>query len=274
MTLTSLPFPSGSTSFVNSTAHGLTSTPFEPHYPGAFTLASSKSAGCLDLHPIFTGFNAFCLLLTTLFLSPSPPILFSILIILGYLQITLISDPPLQPPDWSGILGGILPALFTGYWIYITSFRRTLNAFSSLPFELALWQGAGYWIGIESSTIFAKLPISRLGYGGLDNAGIVTLVIIVGVVVIVVGIQAWQMRKAGLLQFYLVRSVPSSVFQRLGTNSNPDTSPLSQFWWSWPKFQVTRFGCITIYSRSRLCLCSACLIESRFSVRLSPLACF
>ncbi len=207
ITINPLPYPTGSSSFLNSTSHGLTSARFAPQFPGAYTLTSDPSTRCLDLHPIVTGVNALCLLLTTLFLSPSPSILFSILTLLGYVLIVLFSDPPNQPPDWSGILGGLLPVLFTSYWIYRTSFRRTLNAFTSLPFDLSFWQGAGYWIGIESSTIFAKLPISRLGYGGLDAAGVITLVIIIVIVVIVVAIQAWQMRKAGLLQYYLIRSV-------------------------------------------------------------------
>lgn len=152
-----------------------------------------------------TGFNAFCLLLTTLFLSPSQSLLFSILLILGYLHIFLFSDPPTQPPDWSAIVGGLLPVVFTGYWIYNTSFKRTLRAFTALPFDLAWWQGAGYWIGIESSTIFAKLPIQRLGYGGLSSWGVITIIIIAIVAALIVGIQAWQMRKAGLLQYYLFR---------------------------------------------------------------------
>lgn len=207
VTLYPLPYPTGSSDFLNITAHGLTSSAFAPHFPGAFTLSSTPSTGCIDLHPTMTGFNAFCLLLTTLFLAPSPAILFSTLIILGYLQIVLFSDPPSQPPGWSYILGGILSVLFTSYWIYYTSFRRTLTAFMNLPFDVTWWQGAGYWIGIESSTIFAKLPIQRLGYGGLSSAGVITLIIIILVGITVVAVQAWQMRKAGLLQYYLLRYV-------------------------------------------------------------------
>ena len=210
ISLVPLAFPLGSSSFRTTTSNGITSTPFAPHYPGAYTLSRLSSSSCLDLHPVVTGFNAFCLLLTTLFLSPPPAVLFGILALLGYLQIVLFSDPSTQPPDWSSILGAILPIFLTSYWIYHTSFKRTLRAFRGLPFDLAFWQGAGYWIGIESSTIFAKLPISRLGYGGLNGAGVITIVIIVLVVVLVVGIQAWQMRKAGLLQYYLFRwSSPS-----------------------------------------------------------------
>ena len=195
----------GASNFLSNTYSRLTSTAFAPHFPGAFTISSDRTNGCLDLHPIVTGFNAFCLLFTTLFLSPPSCILFSILVILGYLQIMLFSDPPSVPPDWSAILGGLLPVLFTSYWIYHTSFKRTLYGFTSLPFDVMWWQGAGFWIGIESYTIFAKLPIQTLGYGGLSNAGVVTITLIAIVAAIVVGVQAWQMRKAGLLQYYLLR---------------------------------------------------------------------
>lgn len=130
---------------------------------------------------------------------------------MGYSQIVLFSNPPHQPLDWSPILGGLLPVILSSYWIYHTSFRRTLHAFKGLPFELAWWQGVGYWLSIENSTIFAKLPISRLGYGELSVAGVITLVVIIGIVIVVVGVQAWQMRKGGLLQHYLVRYVYTPI---------------------------------------------------------------
>ena len=229
-----LPFITGASDFLSNTYSRLTSTAFAPHFPGAFTISSDRTNGCLDLHPIVTGFNAFCLVITTLFLSPSPCILFSVLVILGYLQIMLFSDPPSVPPDWSAILGGLLPVLFTSYWIYHTSFKRTLYGFTSLPFDVMWWQGAGFWIGIESYTIFAKLPIQTLGYGGLSNAGVVTITLIAIVAAIVVGVQAWQMRKAGLLQYYLLRYTNLSFIRLALTNCQilsprPDHDHPSQY---------------------------------------------
>ena len=149
--------------------------------------------------------NAFCLLVLTLFLAPPPYVLFTVLLLLGWLQITLLSNPRYAPPQWDYILGGLPAVAFAGYWFYKISFRRTLYAFQGLPVEMALWQGLGYWIGIESSTIFSKLPIQRLGYGTLSPAGVITIIVIVVIVLVVVVVQAWQARKLGLLQYYIVR---------------------------------------------------------------------
>ncbi|WVQ86196.1 hypothetical protein IAT38_008364 [Cryptococcus sp. DSM 104549] len=202
-----LAYPSGFSNFLSSASHGIVSTGFAAPFPGAFTLSPLSSFGCWDLHYILTGFNALCLLLTTIFLRPSPSLLFSILLVLGYFHIVLLSDAPSYPPNWETILGGLIPVLMTGYWAWKMAFKRTMRGFVDLPVEMGLWQGAGYWIGIESSTIFARLPISRLGYDALDPSGVIALTFIVVVVVIVVLIQAWDMRKMGLLRYYLARYV-------------------------------------------------------------------
>jgi hypothetical protein len=161
----------------------------------------------MDLHPIITGVNAFYLLFVILLLRPSPAVLYSILVILGYAQVALISDPPYSPPYWETFFGRLIPVLFASYFFWKVAFRRTLTAFRDLPVETAIWQGFGYWIGIESSTIFAKLPIQRLGYGQLGATGVITLIVSIVIVAVVVLVQAWQMRKYGLLQYYLVRCV-------------------------------------------------------------------
>jgi len=191
--------------FIGSKANGVDSTSFLPDYPGAYELVSDLSGGCIDLHPVITGINAICLLLLTLFLSPPPPVLFSVLLLLGWGQITLLSNPRYAPPHWDYILGGLPAVIFAGYWFYKVSFKRTLYAFRDLPVETAIWQGIGYWIGIESSTIFSKLPVQRLGYGQLSPEGVITIIIIVVLVLVVVLVQAWQARKFGLLQYYILR---------------------------------------------------------------------
>lgn len=129
-----------------------------------------------------------------------------ILVFLGYTQIVFISNPRSQPPDWEYVFASFGPVIFVGYWAYKISFKRTIEGFKRLPFELAFWQGGGFWVGVESGQIFSKLPIDRLGYDALDPAGIITLVIILVIVVIVAVIQAWTLRKVGLLQYYLIRS--------------------------------------------------------------------
>ena len=210
VSLKPLDFPSGISNLLGSTSHGVASLSFSPSYPGAYSLEFGNGSGCLDLHPIITAVNAVFLLIVTLFLSPSPGVLFTILVILGYLQIVLISDPSSLPPDWSWIFGGLPQVLLTGYWAWHVSFSRTLPAFTHLPVEVTLWQGVGFWLGTESSTIFNKLPIQRLGYGALSASGVISLVVILVVVVILVLIQAWQMRKYGMLQYYLIRWVSIS----------------------------------------------------------------
>lgn len=212
MTLNPLGYPANDTTFPGSTAFGILSIPFLPSFPGAFSLSpSSFSNGCMDLHPIISAFNALMLFLVTVFLSPSPCVLFTILLLLGYGQIVLISDPPDLPPVWENILGGLLPVVFTGYWMYRVAFKRTLDGFAELPLELGLWQGLGYRIGIESSTIFAKLPISRLGYGKLDAGGVTALVVILVIVALVAVLQAWDMRKAGFLRHYILWQVSANA---------------------------------------------------------------
>jgi hypothetical protein len=211
--------------FVGLDANGVKSVSFEPSFPGAFELFSNGTGGCLDLHPIITGVNAACLLLVTLFLAPAPAVFFALILILGYLQIVLVSNPPNQPPYWDRVLGGLPAVLMAGYFFWRISFKRTLEAFQHLPVEVALWQGMGFWIGIESSTIFSKLPIQRLGYGALSAAGVITIIVIVIIVAIIVLVQAWQARKYGLLQYYIVRWVVSRTMILLTT----DTSCSCQF---------------------------------------------
>lgn len=154
------------------------------------------------------GFNAVCLLVLTFFLRPPSSLLFAILLVLGYFQITLFSDVPNFPPDWQSLFGGLIPVLITGYWIWKQAFSITLPHFRDAPFTLALWQGAGYWVGVESSTVFARFPISRLGYDTLTPSGFLALMIIVGLILLVIGYQALAMRKQGLLRYYLVRYLP------------------------------------------------------------------
>lgn len=72
--------------------------------------------------------------------------------------------------------------------------------------ELALWQGLGYWIGIESSTIFARLPLSgRIGYDGIPPDGKGVLAVLILIVAFIAVLQAWDLRKYGMLQYYIVR---------------------------------------------------------------------
>jgi hypothetical protein len=97
--------------------------------------------------------------------------------------------------------------MIAGYWFYRTSFKRTLEGFGDRPIERALWQGIGYWIGVEQSNIFARLPIRRLGVDPLGADGVVTLIVIIVIVVIIVLRQAWDMRKWGMLRYYLYRWV-------------------------------------------------------------------
>ncbi|OCF45580.1 hypothetical protein I317_00482 [Kwoniella heveanensis CBS 569] len=205
----SLPYPDGASNFMSSFSAGLNSTGFAPNFPGAFRLTSHSITGCLDLHFIVTGFNAFCLLMTTLFLRPPSSLLFIILLVGGYFHLILFADPPDIPPDWENIIAGLPAVLLAGYWMWKLAFKRTLEGFmtSDLPFEVALWQGLGFWLGVESRTVFARLPISRLGYDALDPAGVITLVIIIMIVVTVVLVQAWSMRKYGLLRYYIIRYI-------------------------------------------------------------------
>lgn len=192
---------------IGSSSNGVQSLSFAPQFYGAFALSSLSSSGCMDLHPIITSVNAICLFITTVLLSPRPGVLFTILLLLGYVQILLVSNSPSQPPNWDTVLGRLPPTLAAGYWMWRVSFKRTLEAFTHLPLETALWQGAGFWIGVESSTIFASLPIDRLGYGQLSASGVVALVVIIVVVLLLVLVQAWQARKFGMLQYYLVRYI-------------------------------------------------------------------
>jgi hypothetical protein len=211
ISVSALPFSQGGSNFESSSSNGITSAPFAPFFPGAYALARLARNGCLDIHPIITTYNAICLFLLTLLLSPPPWILMHILVFLGYTQIVFVSDPRAQPPQWEYVFSSFGPVIFAGYWAYQVAFKRSIEGFKRLPFELAFWQGTGYWIGVESAQIFGKLPINRLGYDALDPGGIVTLTIILVFVVIVVAIQALTLRKVGLLQYYILRYVVFSI---------------------------------------------------------------
>ncbi|WVR08780.1 hypothetical protein IAU60_005838 [Kwoniella sp. DSM 27419] len=202
-----MPYPQGHSGYASSESNGLVSIAFSPFFPGAFRLSAHLASGCLDLHYIITGVNAFCLAVTTLFMRPPPALLFTILLVGGYFHLTLFVNPPHVPPNWETIFARLPPVLLTGYWAWQVSFKRTMGGFIELPFEHALWQGAGFWMGIESHVIFAKLPISRLGYDALDPGGVIALTVIIVIMVMVVLVQAWQMRKYGLLRYYLIRYI-------------------------------------------------------------------
>lgn len=211
VSVTPLPYPEGTADFPGYESSGLTSTAFSPNYPGAYRLTATGSRdSCMDYHWPITAFNAVMLFVYTLLFTPPPVVLFSTLLVLGFYQITLVSDPPRQPPDWSLVLQRLLPVLVTGYWIWRVSFARSLNAFyaAKLFLEMAFWQGLGFWIGIESSTLFAKIPISRLGYGALSADAVIALIIIVVLVIVVVGIQVLQYRRLGHVRYYLAWYLP------------------------------------------------------------------
>jgi hypothetical protein len=233
ISLTALPFTQGSSNFQSSTSNGLTSASFLPSFPGAYALSRIGRNGCLDIHPIVSVYNAICLFLLTALMSPSPWVLMHILVFLGFTQIVFISNPRSQPPDWEYVFASFGPVIFVGYWAYKISFKRTIEGFRRLPFELAFWQGGGFWVGVESAQIFSRLPIDRLGYDALDPAGVITLVIILVIVVIVAVIQAWALRKVGLLQYYLLRSACRS-----------SSSPV------WRPHQLTVAGIFRLYRYS------------------------
>lgn len=205
------PYPVGSSNFLNSTSHGLTSTPFKPRFPGAFELESSGSwAGCMDYHWPLTVYNVLALFIFTTLFFPRPAILTTVVLVMGYAHVVLVSDPPSRPPNWSGVIQGVPPVLLAGYWAWHVAFKRSLRGFynAGLPLEVAIWQGLGLWIGLESSTLFSKIPISRLGYGSLGADGVVALIVVVALVAIVVLIQALSFRRLGLVRYYMARYLP------------------------------------------------------------------
>ncbi|KAL1412452.1 hypothetical protein Q8F55_000197 [Vanrija albida] len=209
--VTPLPYPAGGANYTASSARGILSWPFEAHFPAAYTLSPyGSSAACIDYHWPITSTNVVLLFAFTLLFAPPPPALFATLLVGGYAHLVLVSNPPRQPPNWSKVFGGLPAVLLGGYWIYRVSFERTLHGWAraALPLEMALWQGCGFWIGIESSTVFSKVPIQRLGYGALPAGGVVALVLIVLVVVAIVVIQALELRRLGLLRYYLARYLP------------------------------------------------------------------
>lgn len=226
VSITTLPYPAGSANYTSSTSRSIKSWPFVPHFPAAFTLTGYGSlAQCMEYHWPITATNVVLLFIFTLLFSPPPVALFATLLVGGYAHIVLVSDPPSQPPDWSAVFGGLPAVLLAGYWIYRVSFRHTLAGWAraNLPLEAALWQGCGFWIGIESSTVFAKVPIQRLGYGALSPGGVIALVVIVLVVAVIVVIQAVELRRLGMLRYYLARYLPLVpilvVLANLGSDS-------------------------------------------------------
>lgn len=199
-------FASSTSNLLGGWSNGILSAPFLPSFPGSYTLSPSSGPGCWDIHPFISAFNALMLFLTTVFLLPSPAVLLGTLIILGWGQIQLVSNPRYVPPFWEYIFAGLPPALLGGHWFYRVAFKRSLEGFRELPVELALWQGLGYWIGIESSTIFARLPLSgRIGYDGIPPDGKGVLAVLILIVAFIAVLQAWDLRKYGMLQYYIVR---------------------------------------------------------------------
>lgn len=212
VTVTPLDFPDGSSNFKGKKgANGLKSLSFLPHYPAAFRLAQAGTMGqCIEYHYPVMAYNLVLLFIFTAFFAPPPHVLAAVLFVLGFLQISIFSDPYSRPPNWTFIIGGVPQMLFAAYWCWNVSFRRTITGFTvaGMPLDMAIWQGAGFWIGIESSTLFAKIPISRLGYGKLPPDGVIALIVIIIIVVTVVVIQLLAFRRMGYLRYYLKRYLP------------------------------------------------------------------
>lgn len=164
----------------------------------------------MDYHWPITAYNAALLFIFTSFFAPRPAVLLATILVMGYAHVVLVSNPPTRPPLWSRVFEGVPPALLAGFWAWHVSFRRSLSGFyaAQLPVEVALWQGAGLWIGLESSTLFSRIPISRLGYGSLGVDGVIALIVVVVIVAAVVLIQAASFRRLGLVRYYLARYLP------------------------------------------------------------------
>lgn len=189
----------------------MSSVSFPPSFPGAFELEATGSwSECMEYHWPITAFNVVALFIFTALFDPQPGVLLTVILLMGYSHLVLVADAPYRPPNWSKFFGGVLPALLAGFWAWHVSFRRCLNGFytARLPLETALWQGFGLWIGLESSTIFARIPIARLGYDKLGADGLIALIVVIALVVLVVLIQALSFRRLGLVRYYLVRYLP------------------------------------------------------------------
>ncbi|CAK9783224.1 hypothetical protein CC85DRAFT_281969 [Cutaneotrichosporon oleaginosum] len=206
-----IPYPTGSSNFTGSSVNGLTSAAFGPHFPGAFTVEATGSwSDCMDYHWPISAYNVVALFAFTALFAPRPGVLLTTILVMGYAHVVLVSNPPTRPPLWSRVFQGVPATLLAGFWAWHVSFRRSLTGFytAQLPVEVALWQGAGLWIGLESSTLFSRIPISRLGYGSLGADGVIALVAIILIVGAVVLIQAALFRRLGLVRYYLARYLP------------------------------------------------------------------
>jgi hypothetical protein len=194
------------TNYLSSSANGITSTPFPSIFPSSFRVTPSTTLShCSDLRKEALAFNVLATAFIFLVLRPRPLFLFWTFVCAGYWHIVLFSDPPDIPPPLSTAFGTFLPCLFISYALWRVAWRFTLPALERMPIERAVWYLPAFWAGVLFNDVTAGIPVDRLLASDIAKrpGAVVAVLVISLVVLVIVLVQANDVRRTGWLLTYL-----------------------------------------------------------------------
>lgn len=186
--------------------NGLSSISFDSYFPSSFTV-EREAVPCRDPRWLLFTVSVFFTAVLSLF-TTSPAVLYASVYVITYFQVALVSDPPYSSDYLEVVsigMGRFLPAAFVGCAIYYFCVRDTLRDLTAQWEKTILWLGP-LWVGALNTDTFDRLPLSRLTPHDIQQqpGAIPVLIIIVTIIVLAVGSQAWAIWSAGKLPRYLL----------------------------------------------------------------------
>lgn len=187
--------------------HGISSIPFDSYFPSSYTFEREATPTCRDPRWLLLAVSVFFTAVLSLF-TTSPALFYTSVFAITYFQVALVSDPPYSS-DYIEVvsigMGRFLPAAFVGWAIYYFRARTTLRDLTAQWEKTILWLGP-FWVGALNTDTFDRLPISRLTPHDIQQqpGAIPVLIILVTIMVLAVGFQAWAIWAAGKLPRYLL----------------------------------------------------------------------
>lgn len=201
------------TSFVGTSANGVSSISFPSQFPLSYRILSKSSlTHCSDLRSPALAFNILITCLLFLILRPKPLILFWCLVCIGFWHIAFFSDPRSEPPPISDAFGFFLPTLFIAYAFWLHAFRHVMPAFDGAPIERTVWYLLPFWLGVQWNVLEDLIPVDRLVGSDLKRPGAVTAVIVIGLLLVAIIVnQIRIIRQTGWLPRYLAYYVTGGL---------------------------------------------------------------
>jgi hypothetical protein len=191
--------------YPGSDRNGVTSFVFDSTFPVSYNL-SSTNIPCVSLRWAALSVSITLTGIVSIF-TTSPAVFYSFIFVVGFWQVSLVSNPP-EYDDYSSVIqwamSNFLPACFVAWAVYVVCIRRTLRQLDAPLEKTVLWLGA-FWIGALDNMTFDKLPLQRLTARDLTQPGAKAILVVVIILIASVGVyQAWSFWSEGRLRKFLV----------------------------------------------------------------------